>query len=358
MLIVIQLLIWILRKMINFSFNDQLDRFYTQLKILQDKGYLIEKKEEDIFILTPTIFSKNVLGGQKPSQDQKKTDLAVMAITHGNEVAGLAVLAAWLELLVNKCIELECRVALILGNLPAASQNKRFLEADLNRSFGRDICTLAEHRRAKNIMPYLANTTLLLDIHQTSSPSLCPFFIFPFRKKALHFARAVNSQIPIVTHWGDSFSKDGMCTDEYVNSKGGIGLTIELGKNGFDPYQISTGVLACVQASHYAAKLAKGQNAPSQNEEMGAMGPLLNFKHIEPWPSSGQLTLRPGLHNFMAIEKFELLGTNPDGTEHRASTEGLMMFPKYLTDSSQKVAPSEAYRLLGFFKAEELPDID
>lgn len=150
-----------------------------------------------------------------------------------------------------------------------------------------------------------------------------------------------------------------MCTDEYVNSRGGVGLTIELGKNGFDPYQISTGVLACIRACHYATEITKGQNRPSKNAlQAESLGPLLKFKHIEPWPTSGQLTLRPGLHNFMAIEKLELLGKNPDGTDHRASTSGLMMFPKYLTESSQKIAPSEAYRLLEIFKAEELPNVD
>lgn len=120
---------------------------------------------------------------QKSKQEQKQTDLTIMAITHGNEVAGLAVLAAWLDLLATKCIELECRVALILGNLPAARQDKRFLEGDLNRSFGRDTSPLQNIDVQKilcRIWPILHFSWIFTKHHR---PAYILFLSSPFEKK-------------------------------------------------------------------------------------------------------------------------------------------------------------------------------
>ena len=62
-------------------------------------------------------------------------DLTVMAVTHGNEVAGIAVINRLLEHIQENVDFLSFSLGIILGNTPASRENVRFRQRDLNRSF-------------------------------------------------------------------------------------------------------------------------------------------------------------------------------------------------------------------------------
>ncbi len=284
------------------------------------------------------------------SDHTKPLGLTVQAITHGNEVGGIEVLLSCLELLKSGLLQPSFAVGFALGNPAAALANKRFLERDLNRSFGQQGSSLLEEGRARALEPLLKKSRFFLDIHQTIEPSLSPFFIFPYTPTSYAFAEAIAQGIPIVTHWGNSFSKDGMCSDEFVNECGGTGITIELGQKGFHPYHQGVGLLAALAALSYASRLSKGSRlaAPAQAE-------IYTWKTVVPYADG--MSLDEGLYNFQALKRGQKIGKTRQGPLE-VEADGFLLFPKYRRDPQAPQA-KELYRIAQRISREQLgmPDV-
>ena len=236
----------------------------------------------------------------KPKESlSEEIDLTVMAVTHGNELAGLSVINRVLEQIVDQPKLLNFNLAVVLANTPASFENVRFRKRDLNRSFDfKGECDSFEVKRAKELEPLLRKTKLLIDIHQTIEASKSGFFIFPFSKGSFELAHSLCEELPIVTHWGGGFSKDGKCTDEFVNENGGIGLTVELGHKGFDLYQESLGFNIVMKGfAVVTSGLVDIKNIDREN--------IYSWSHIEKYPE-GDVELKDGLVNFQEINKDEL----------------------------------------------------
>lgn len=319
-------------------------------------GIVVEKLCDYALLLRP----KAAHGSPAPSSG-KQVALTLLGLTHGNEFAGAAVVNGFLELLTRGQLNLQVPVAVALGNPWAAIVNKRFLDKDLNRSFGRLGGASREGARASALEPLLADTELLLDFHQTSQPCDRAFFIFPYNAGSYAFARAVAPQLTVVTHWGKPFSKEGMCTDEFVIRNGGTGISLELGQNGLDHYQIALGIQAALGAVAVATHgLGTGQGlASSSREPPQPWGQLYTWAQIVPWPEAGQVELDPGWRNFQLVEAEQRLGT-VDGRVLRAEVGGRMLFPKYLSPAQQQdtaARPTELCRLLRPIVEAELPAV-
>lgn len=289
---------------------------------------------------------------------KKKYGLTILGLTHGNESAGVAVLNNVLSIINSGGLSLDYPVVFALGNPWAALENKRFLERDLNRSFARHDDTLLEEKRADVLEKVLDESAFLVDFHQVSRPSDRPFFIFPYNKPAYTFAREIMPAMTMVTHWGDSFSSEGMCTDEYVNSKGGLGISIELGQNGFSVYQVAAGTESAVKAITIAGRNLRNQKPDLFSKESEAnIGELFNWGEIIDWPAAGVVVLREGWCNFDIVAAGEEIGT-VDGRPIRAKVGGRILFPKYLTIEQQALAstrPSELCRIMKPLTVSELP---
>lgn len=289
----------------------------------------------------------------------KRIALTLQGITHGNETAGLAAVNQLLHQILAGLVDLRIPLALILGNPAAALANRRFIDRDLNRSFRREQASLWEERRARELAAVLTESAYFLDYHQVTRRSDRAFFIFPFQAKNYAFARAIGPRHTIVTHWGKPFSSEGMCTDEYVNSCGGIGISFELGQNGFDPYQIAVGVEAGLEAIRaVTAQLEHGEwgngRAGLTHEDHGE---LYTWADIAPWPEGAYVELRPDWQNFAFVQARDQIGF-VDGQPLLAATAGRMLFPKYLTRDEQAALtsrPTELYRLLRAIGEGELP---
>ena len=275
---------------------------------------------------------------------KKTIGLTLQAITHGNEVGGIVSLTECMKLLHAGVVKAEIPLAFVLGNPAAALENRRFLETDLNRSFGSKSQSL-EGQRAAHLATILDQTDYLLDFHQTIEQSIQPFFIFPYSAPGYAFAQAAHSDVCIVTHWGNPFSLDGMCTDEYVNYSGGCGITIELGKKGFDSYQASVGLQAALGAIRYAQQMLTQQYQPASPST-----PLYTWKAIELYEES--MELNEGLYNFQPVEKGEIIGVQGNGAL-RARETGWLLFPKYHRDQ-RAPRPREIYRIAKRITAHEL----
>lgn len=274
--------------------------------------------------------------------------LTIMGITHGNEVAGLPIVNTFLREILADPARLRIPLALILGNPVAARQNRRFVDRDLNRSFSRVQKATWEDQRARDLEGILSQSSFLLDLHQTSEPSETPFFIFPYTANGYRFARAVAPRLPVVTHWGAPFSKDGQCTDEYVIACGGTGITLELGQNGMTREAIEAGTAAARAALDVATRKLAGEDFPQPADAPA----LYTWGEILPFPASGGNPLKPGWYNFKAVQKGDVLGNTPNGPLI-ASLAGRMLFPKYVRDAGAP-RPAELCRILKPIREEEL----
>jgi succinylglutamate desuccinylase len=271
-----------------------------------------------------------------------------MALVHGNEVAGVAVLNKLLEWIQHNIIDLPFPVAFALGNPEAALMGQRFLETDMNRSFGAGRTDSLEKMRAAALAPLLQDTHYFLDLHQTIEPSLTPFLIGRYNPETYHFARLISPDLPLVTHWGSSFSTEGSTSDEYVISKGGTGMTIELGRAGFHPVQIAMGLTACLNAIHGVSQLVQQAAPPSRASELG---PLYTWGETIKGSTDEPVNLDKGWQNFMPVHKGQRLGTQ-QGRELAAAIDGYILFPKYVTGTATR--PAEMCRIIRQISEQDL----
>lgn len=100
--------------------------------------------------------------------------ITLVASTHGDEISGLHVFRYLLE---DFHIEQKLKTGtlqLVISNLEAAKQAKRFIDTDCNRvwDFTEKNSVTYEYHRAMEIAENLCQSDALLDIHSTTNPSL------------------------------------------------------------------------------------------------------------------------------------------------------------------------------------------
>lgn len=331
----------------------EIKAFETQIEKLQSAGHQIEKICHLGYKIYPIATNPSV-GSILPKD--KDIGFTVTGMIHGNEPMGTAVLNEFLALILLNRIQFNIPIGVAIGNPWAGEENVRFRERDLNRSFLRTDSSLLEEKRADELEMLLSRSTYYLDIHQTSERSERPFFIFPFTKQGFEFARAIGPSHAIVTHWGDPYSTDGRCSDEFVIARGGTGVTIELGQGGFGPYQLEVGVLATIRGLFAAeAYLTKNPIDVTANPAYYAEGDIFTFDESYPYPQEGHVNLLEGLHNFRFIEKGENLG-NVDGKPIIASHSGHILFVEYRrTAKATDPRPKALCRVLKKITRSDLP---
>ncbi|MBC62091.1 MAG: hypothetical protein CMP11_06500 [Zetaproteobacteria bacterium] len=320
----------------------QLDGQYGHLKYA-DFAYMIYPKHKKTFNLPAT----------------KKITLTFMAITHGNELAGVSAFLHFLNDLKEGKRVLNFPVAFILGNYQAYIENKRFIESDLNRSFHMDQASTMEQCRAKELSTILQETCYLIDFHQTIEPTIWPFYIFPYTNQAYKFARVINPHLAIVTHWGKGFSKDGLCTDEYVNSFGGVGISFESGQKGYDDKQVQliietmTASLSVVE-KHFLHTVS-ALTTPSKIAKDSAKGDIYTWHKVIPYPKGSHVKLVEGLKNFSFISKGDFLGVVGDKKLYSPES-GEIIFPKYIKENVPlSQYPKELLRIMKKVSEDSLP---
>ncbi|MDD9952009.1 MAG: succinylglutamate desuccinylase/aspartoacylase family protein [Zetaproteobacteria bacterium] len=306
--------------------------------------------EEDIYLIGPN-------ASQMASQRVK---LTICVTLHGNEVAGIAALSQFVDMVAARLVTLPFVVGVTIGNLPAARRGERFLERDLNRSFGSTSFTLQEQRRAKVLQDTLLDRTdFLLDIHQTRLANQTPFTIFPYTAQSLAFAALVCPGQPVVTHWGPSFSKEGLCSDEYVQVQGGQGITVETGQAGFDPTQVSFGFSSMLRA---ICVLERGEIGSAFGvTELAAVlqatqTQVFSWAQVVEFPEHRDILLKPGLMNFSPVAAGEQLGVLA-GEAFYAQQAGAALFPIYPEQNSKTYhkPPREIIRLVKPITIAQLP---
>jgi succinylglutamate desuccinylase len=294
----------------------------------------VERVERFGFVLHP-LHANAPLGQQ--------FDLLLIALTHGNEYAGLPVLNALCRYVEAGVLTPPSSIGFLLGNIDAARRGTRFVERDLNRTFGRTGRDTADDRRAREMEPMMTRARFCVDLHQTIEPSEAPFFVFNYQPASLQLAHAISPNTPVVTHWGRPFSATsaGGCTsDEFIQQADGVALSIELGQKGFGLYHIAAGVRVCLDAITTVSGVVHGASLPPID---ACANPVYTWAHIVPYPD-GDVRLDAGLKNFQPIRAGDRLGTR-DSEPLIAAAGGLLLFPKYRRSESEP-KPAELYRVL------------
>src|SRR5688500_8204536 len=92
----------------------------------------IGKESEHLQISSP---GPSILHIKNKSLNSNPT-LGFLALVHGNEYVGLPIINSLIQSLLSGEVELKSDVYFGLGNVPASFANQRFIDEDLNRSFG------------------------------------------------------------------------------------------------------------------------------------------------------------------------------------------------------------------------------
>jgi hypothetical protein len=270
------------------------------------------------------------------------------AMVHGNEFGSLPAAVRLVEALNEGTLKPGVRVTVFLGNPEAARENRRYLEADLNRVFLDNPHQQHEHQRAREIMPILDAADAFIDFHQTILQTEQPFYISPWHKSGWHWARSMQSAGVWVTRDPASqFSAGTRCTDEYVCMRGKPGLTVELSEKGFHDSAEQLCWQSMLTAIQTAETVAMGQASLA---EVAARAPDLSFfttTHMEPFATPDH-ALRPGLVNFQAVAGGEQLSANK-APPIVVPNSGMLLFPKYPVRRSGRAVsplPGEIYRLI------------
>ena len=154
------------------------------------------------------------LGGAIPGVVTRDSGLpgphvAVVALMHGNEIAGAILLDA---LLRDGIAPGRGRLSFVFANIdafarfdPSDPTASRFLEEDMNRLWAEDVLAgpprSLELRRAQELLPFLRTVDLLLDLHSMLLQPV-PILLTGRSKPALDLARRVGAPALVVADEG------------------------------------------------------------------------------------------------------------------------------------------------------------
>ena len=268
-------------------------------------------------------------------------------MVHGNEFGSLPAAVRLVEALHTGTVRFGGKVTVFIGNPEAARENRRYLEADLNRVFLHTVKHRHEDLRAQAIMPILNAAHVLVDFHQTILDTEHPFYIFPWHRQGWQWARAIRStDVWVTRNPKQTFSKGSMCSDEYVSGRNGAGITVELSQKGFNPEAERLCWQTMLDTLQVADQIHAGVPIDIQAEQQQELL-MLETTFSEPFDNP-EKSLRPGLTNFKRVEA---------GTQLHAEgapplivpADGAVLFPKY-PERKDKLAiapwPNEIYRLV------------
>lgn len=253
----------------------------------------------------------------------KAPDFLFTALTHGNEVIGLQVINLFLEKALLK--KPKFSFAVQLNNIEAYNKNLRFIDKDLNRSFKSatkdcEVEKNQEYHRALEIEDIIQKLQprFILDLHQTTEPTLSSFFMLPEEENLILAASAINQDWPIITFDGAGFSKDGKTLMEFAVAEKIPALVIEISQNGFD---LDLAKSVCNQLFNLDAEAITN---PAKKTNVSY------FKITQQITKNGLgLTLNPGFKNLQALNENEFIGLLRNDEKYPCPATGLMIFPKY-----------------------------
>ncbi len=273
--------------------------------------------------------------------------VAVIAVTHGNEPAGIPVLERLAREVHTELVagELLC----VRSNLEASAQNLRHTPdgRDLNRLW--DPANLAriartpperlcyEERRAGELAPLLLEATAVLDLHSTSRPA-APFLVFRDDQRHAQMARKLGVAHLVTGLHENAILSGGACANVGLGpGKHGdrLGLTFEAGQHT-DPGNGERAFLVVWRLLH---DLGVWRSVPPPSDVVSEVFEVTDrFVQTEgePWRFVGYAGGEPGggrrgpmrqLHSFEQVEADEVLLRRGQHDVVRAQFPFTMLMP-------------------------------
>jgi predicted deacylase len=164
--------------------------------------------------------------------------VAVIAITHGDEIAGLQAYE-FLRQHYHEQKPHKGRVVLIKENVRAFILGRRCVTHDMNRIYFPDgdervtdeMCTSEDYQRAQEMKPVLEGLDYAFAIHSTSKPST-PFSIMePVDPNTASKYRDILRKIPVDFYSYGWKPFVAGATNGWVDDHGGVGVAVECGEH-------------------------------------------------------------------------------------------------------------------------------
>ncbi|MEO0470643.1 MAG: succinylglutamate desuccinylase/aspartoacylase family protein [Bacteroidota bacterium] len=282
----------------------------------------------------------------------------VLGGIHGNEPAGVKALQHVFAKLTASQPGMQGRFVGVCGNCTALSQQKRFIDRDMNRlwkaedirriSESDSVLLNSEEKEMKELLAHL-NEELeshegphyFIDLHTTSGPRGL-FSIVTDRKYNRELAEVLN--VPIIFNLVGALAKT---TSVFMDDRNLVGVAFESGQHD-DPEAIQLHEAAiwvllekigCLDATAiqdfatYQSQLMQaGQSQP----------PYMRVTYRHPIEPEHQFRMEPGYINFQTVSKGELLAYDRNGAIHCPS-DGKILMPLYQSQGED-----------GFFIVEEI----
>ncbi len=251
-----------------------------------------------------------LLKGQKPGPKS-----VIFAGIHGNEVCGVE---AFYEIVPNLKLD-SGEVYFVFGNPKAIQQNKRFIEFNINRAFREakfynpKIKKTYEYKRAQVLKKFLNKSTALLDIHSTRNPNGKPFIICEKNSEKItpYFSK---NFVREVSGFGDI---EPGATDDYMNNRGKIGITIECGQHD-NPHAIEIAKGALIDFLKARKHIVETRKIRAINR------PVFQMQKIYITKSESFHLLRQ-FPDFTAIKKGVAIGVDGDNIV-KSEMDGVIVF--------------------------------
>lgn len=142
--------------------------------------------------------------------------IVIMTGVHGNELSWIIAVKRIID---HWIIPISWSVVFVFANLLAIEKKLRYVDQNMNRLFWLFWQNGYEYLRVKEIIPYLDDADILLDIHNTIDCSAKPFLICEHPEYYDMF------HCDYVLTWLDTLHPWG--SDSYMNSKGKIWICLE-----------------------------------------------------------------------------------------------------------------------------------
>lgn len=153
--------------------------------------------------------------------------VTILGGIHGNEICGIEAI----DRIKNTLVLKKGKLFLLYGNIEAIKKNVRQIDLNLNRMFREDTFfqndekRTIEYRRSREIMPYLDLSDASLDLHSSPTQGSPAFIIC--EKNGAEIVK--DFPFPFRCYGFSEIEPGG--TDEYMNSRGKIGICVECGNH-------------------------------------------------------------------------------------------------------------------------------
>jgi succinylglutamate desuccinylase len=302
------------------------------------KNKLLQYENDSTNILSGEFFEnyERIIGNYHSSN---KNTIIFIAGVHGNEKSGVIALQRFFEDVKKLKIKIEGTIIGLIGNLNALKQNKRYINADMNRLWKTKTPNSKNNNSEENeiiIVKRLINKIVslkkkknicIIDLHNTSSAH----GVFTIVNNDTEKKLASHLAIPVINKL---LKKIKGSLAEYYHSKGLTSIVFEGGAIG-DPAAINNheaGIWKILEAK----KMIQSDSAPNKvrlnMKKMRDFSHQINghyvVKYIHKIKANDDFLMNPNMQNFEKVKKMDIIAHDKNGPI-TAPYDGHLLMPLY-----------------------------